>query len=42
MMRNVLGKTQTSTTEYLDVFEERRQVLTTKLPSEVGYARGLL
>ncbi|MBD0391112.1 biotin--[acetyl-CoA-carboxylase] ligase [Wolbachia endosymbiont of Pentalonia nigronervosa] len=42
MMRNVLGETQASTAEYLDVFEEHRQVLTTKLPSEIGFARGLL
>ncbi|MBD0391334.1 hypothetical protein IC220_02530 [Wolbachia endosymbiont of Pentalonia nigronervosa] len=42
MTRNVLGETQASTAEYLDVFEERRQVLTTKLPSEIGFARGLM
>ncbi len=42
MTRNVLGETQASTAEYLDVFEERRQVLTTKLPSEIDFARGLL
>ncbi|WP_174516752.1 carbamoyl-phosphate synthase large subunit [Wolbachia endosymbiont of Cardiocondyla obscurior] len=30
-----LGKVQMSTTEYSNVFEERRQALTTKLPSEI-------
>ncbi|AWW50834.1 hypothetical protein ASM33_08220 [Wolbachia endosymbiont of Folsomia candida] len=30
-----LGEVQTSTAEYSDVFEERRQALTTKLPSEI-------
>ncbi|WP_255424131.1 hypothetical protein [Wolbachia endosymbiont of Pentalonia nigronervosa] len=39
MTRNVLGETQASTAEYLDVFEERRQ---TKLPPEIGFARGLM
>lgn len=34
MIRNVLGKMQASTTEYLDAFENGRQVLTTKLLSE--------
>jgi len=33
------GETQTSTAEYLDVFKECRQVLMTKLLSEVGFAR---
>ncbi|UZE38523.1 carbamoyl-phosphate synthase large subunit [Wolbachia endosymbiont of Drosophila pseudotakahashii] len=30
-----LGKVQMNTTEYSNVFEERRQALTTKLPSEI-------
>ncbi|WP_395463670.1 hypothetical protein [Wolbachia endosymbiont of Cantharis cryptica] len=30
-----LGKVQMSTTEYSNVFEEHRQALTTKLPSEI-------
>lgn len=42
MIRNVLGETQASTAEYLDVFEESSQVLTTKLPSEIGFSKDLL
>ncbi len=32
-----LGEAQMSTTEYLSVFEERRQASTTKLPSEIEF-----
>jgi len=41
-MRNVLGKMQASTAEYLDAFEKCRQVLTTKLLSEIGFLSGPL
>ncbi|VVC38932.1 Toluene tolerance Ttg2/phospholipid-binding protein MlaC,Mur ligase, C-terminal [Cinara cedri] len=42
MMRNVLGETQVSNEKYLDIFEERRQILTTKLPSRIGFSKDLL
>ena len=35
----VLGETQMSTAEYMDIFEERRQVLTTKLPLEIEFRK---
>lgn len=41
-MRNVLGKMQVSTAEYLDIFEKRRQVLTINLPSKIGFLSGPL
>ncbi|OZG31453.1 alanine racemase [Rickettsia endosymbiont of Culicoides newsteadi] len=37
-----LGKTKLNTAADEDVHEERRRVLTTKLPIRLGYARGLM
>ncbi|UCM86141.1 MAG: palindromic element RPE1 domain-containing protein [Rickettsia endosymbiont of Culicoides impunctatus] len=41
IIEEFLGKTKSSTAAYLNVREERRRVLTTKLPIKLGYARGL-
>ncbi|MCC8371435.1 MAG: palindromic element RPE1 domain-containing protein [Rickettsia endosymbiont of Pseudomimeciton antennatum] len=42
IIEEFLGKTKSSTAAYLNVREERRRVLTTKLPIRLGYARGLV
>ena len=42
MDEEFLGKTKLRSASYLNVREHRKQVLTTKLPSRMSYARGLL
>ncbi|MCC8483987.1 MAG: hypothetical protein LN561_05535 [Rickettsia endosymbiont of Labidopullus appendiculatus] len=39
IIEEFLGKTKSSTVAYSDVCEERRRVLTTKLPIRLGYVR---
>ncbi|WP_341763617.1 palindromic element RPE1 domain-containing protein [Candidatus Tisiphia endosymbiont of Beris chalybata] len=42
IIEEFLGETKSSTAAYIDVREEQRGVLTTKLPIRLGYARGLI